>query len=310
MDVPHSDVREVKGVGVVLSRDQLYLEGLGDSVQWISQKSKPLAYSTSLLAHLRKEVLGGLDDDALRVTVSHRPLHLVNPRTGLREYLQWVPPDKPVRYLGVHITATLDWGPEYQVVLNKLQPLLRQIKLGKKLGLAWDVFVQAATTKVMGMVTYHTSENPLVMTHYSYMKTLFEAVGPEQVSPHYESLSRSRRGVLFMFGYIGAIVSISRLGGWSHNEWIRGMVFHHEFLITFYLGYIETRHFVFMPGPKFTIFYNTYARYETQQLNSQWADMVEQQQMGHLVHTKQQIEYIRLNNEYDFVKKRAMVNFL
>ena len=95
------------------------------------------------------------------------------------------------------------------------------------------------------------------MTHYSYMKTLFEAVGPEQVSPHYESLSRSRRGVLFMFGYIGAIVSISRLGGWSHNEWIRGMVFHHEFLITFYLGYIETRHFVFMPGPKFTIFYNT-----------------------------------------------------
>ncbi len=148
------------------------------------------------------------------------------------------------------------------------------------------------------------------MTHYSYMKTLFEAVGPEQVSPHYESLSRSRRGVLVMFGYIGAIVSISRLGGWSHNEWIRGMVFHHEFLITFYLGYIETRHFVFMPGPKFTIFYNTYARYETQQLNSQWADMVEQQQMGHLVHTKQQIEYIRLNNEYDFVKKRAMVNFL
>jgi hypothetical protein len=124
---------------------------------------------------------------------------------------------------------------------------------------------------------YHTSENPLVMTHYSYMKTLFEAVGPEQVSPHYESLSRSRRGVLFMFGYIGAIVSISRLGGWSHNEWIRGMVFHHEFLITFYLGYIETRHFVFMPGPKFTIFYNTYARYETQQLNAQWADMVEQQ---------------------------------
>jgi len=115
---------------------------------------------------------------------------------------------------------------------------------------------------------YHTSENPLVMTHYSYMKTLFEAVGPEQVSPHYESLSRSRRGVLFMFGYIGAIVSISRLGGWSHNEWIRGMVFHHEFLITFYLGYIETRHFVFMPGPKFTIFYNTYARYETQQLNA------------------------------------------
>jgi hypothetical protein len=157
---------------------------------------------------------------------------------------------------------------------------------------------------------YHTETNPLVYSHYNYMKTLFEAVGPEQVSPHYESLSRSRRGLLFMFGYIGTIVSISRLGGWSHNEWIRGMVFHHEFLITFYLGYIETRHFTWLPGPKFTIFYNTYARYETQQLTAQWADMTEELQMRHLVHTKQQMEYVRLNREYDFVKKRAMVNFL
>ena len=113
-----------------------------------------------------------------------------------------------------------------------------------------------------------------------------------------------------MFGYIATIVSISRLGGWSHNEWMRGMIFHHEFLITLYLGYIETRHFTFMPGPKFTIFYNTYSRYETQQLNAQWADQVEQVQMNHLVHTKQQLEYVRLNKEFDFIKKRAMVNFL
>ena len=61
---------------------------------------------------------------------------------------------------------------------------------------------------------YHTEKNPLVFTHYNYMKTLFEAVGPEQVSPHYESLSRSRRGLIFMFVYIGSIASISRLGGW------------------------------------------------------------------------------------------------
>lgn len=32
--------------------------------------------------------------------------------------------------------------------------------------------------------------------------------------------------------------------------------------------------------------------------------------MQHLVHTKEQIEYVRLNAEYDFVKKRALVNFL
>ena len=142
------------------------------------------------------------------------------------------------------------------------------------------------------------------------MKTLFEAVGPEQVSPHYESLSRSRRGLLFIFAYIGTINTISRFGGWSHNEWIRGMIFHHEFLIAFYLGYIEIRHFTYFIGPKFTVFYNVYTRYETQQLCSTWADVTEEEQLRHLRHTKEQMEYVRLNSEYDYVKKRALINYL
>ena len=70
------------------------------------------------------------------------------------------------------------------------------------------------------------------------------------------------------------------------------------------------RHFTFMIGPKFTNFYNTYSRYETQQLVSQWADTTEELQMKWLVPSKEQIEYVRINSEYDFVKKRALVNFL
>ena len=118
------------------------------------------------------------------------------------------------------------------------------------------------------------------------MRTLFEAVGPEQVSPHYESLSRSRRGLIFLFAYIGSIASISRLGRRSHNEWLRGMIFHHEFLLCWYIGYTEIKHFSFVPGPKFSIFYNVYSRYETQQLCNQWADTVEEVQADHLIHTK------------------------
>ena len=157
---------------------------------------------------------------------------------------------------------------------------------------------------------YHTEKNPMVFSHYHYMKTLFEAVGPEQVSPHYESLSRSRRGILFLMGYIGSITTITQMGGWSNNEWLRGMIYHHEYLLAFYLGFMETRHFSFMLGPKFTLFYNVYSRYETTQLFNQWADAVEEAQMAHLRNTKEQMEYIRINNEYDYVKKRAMVNFL
>jgi len=157
---------------------------------------------------------------------------------------------------------------------------------------------------------YHTAQNPISFSYYYYMKTLFEAVGPEQVSPHYESLSRSRRGLIFLFLYIGSITSLSRMGSWSHNEWLRGMVFHHEYIIAFYLGVSEMRHFTFLVGPKFTNFYNAYTRYETQQLVSQWADYTEEVQMSWMTPSKEQIEYVRINNEYDFVKKRALVNFL
>ena len=157
---------------------------------------------------------------------------------------------------------------------------------------------------------YHTAEHPISFSYYYYMKTLFEAVGPEQVSPHYESLSRSRRGLIFLFLYIGSITSLSRMGSWSHNEWLRGMVFHHEYIIAWYLGVSEMRHFTFLVGPKFTNFYNVYTRYETQQLTNQWSDAVEEAQMRFLVPSKEQIEYVRINSEYDFVKKRALVNFL
>jgi hypothetical protein len=157
---------------------------------------------------------------------------------------------------------------------------------------------------------YHSEKYPLVFSQMHYWKTLFEAVGPEQVSPHYETLSRSRRGLIFIALYIGTINSVSRMGGWNNNEWLRGMIFHHEFLICFYLGYIEIRHFTYFLGPKFSVFYNVYANYETQQLNAMWADTLEDVQTRHLVHTKEQLEYVRIANEYNFVKKRSLINYL
>jgi len=88
------------------------------------------------------------------------------------------------------------------------------------------------------------------------------------------------------------------------------MIFHHEFLLAWYIGFIESRHFTFLVGPKFSVFYNVYSRYETQQLCNQWADTVEEVQACHLIHTKEQMEYVRVNAEYEFVKKRALINFL
>lgn len=157
---------------------------------------------------------------------------------------------------------------------------------------------------------YHCEGSPIFMSNMYFLKNLFKAVGPEQVSPHYESLSRSRRGLLFFFAYMGSITTISRFGGWEHNDWLRAMIWHHEFLIAYYLGYIEIRHFTYFIGPKFSIFYNTYSDYEYQQMCHQWTDAAEMTQSIHLRHTKEQMEYQRIDKEYEFVKKRSLVNFL
>lgn len=41
-----------------------------------------------------------------------------------------------------------------------------------------------------------------------------------------------------------------------------------------------------------------------------WADVTEEEQLRHLRHTKEQMEYLRIVAEYDFVKKRALINYL
>jgi len=157
---------------------------------------------------------------------------------------------------------------------------------------------------------YHSDGSPIFMSNMYFLKNLFKAVGPEQVSPHYESLSRSRRGVIFLGLYIMGINTVSRFGGWEHNDWLRALIWHQEFLIAYYLGYIEIRHFTYFVGPKFSVFYNVYTNYEYEQLCNQWADHIEMTQNQHLRHTKEQLEYNRIDKEYEFVKKRALSNFL
>jgi hypothetical protein len=158
----------------------------------------------------------------------------------------------------------------------------------KEYGDAYYNESRMANMKVGYVHPYHTDGAPLYMSNMYYLKNLFQAVGPEQVSPHYESLSRSRRGLIFTALYFGSITTISRMGGWEHNDWMRAMIWHHEYLITYFVGYTEMKHFTWIPGgPKFSAFYNTYSAYEYAQLSNQWADSVEMAQNQHLKHTKE-----------------------
>lgn len=180
----------------------------------------------------------------------------------------------------------------------------------KEYGQAYYNDSRTANMKVGYVHPYHTEGSPIYMSNMYYLKNLFQAVGPEQVSPHYESFSRSRRGLLFAGLYVASINTISRFGGWEHNDWLRAMIWHHEFLLVYYIGYTEIKFFTAWPGPKFSAFYNTYSAYEYAQLSNQWADAVETVQNQSLKHTKEQLEFKRIDGEYEFVKKRALINFL
>lgn len=158
---------------------------------------------------------------------------------------------------------------------------------------------------------YHSKDSPLNVTSLIRgFDLLSDFIGPEQVSPHYESLSRSRRGLIFLAAYIGTITTVARMGGWDHNDWIRGLVFHHEYLIALYIGYAEIRHFTWLPGPKFTVFYDVFSKYEAMQLASQWNDTAEELSTQFYQNSKNQVDYMNIHNEYRFVKKRSLVNFL
>ena len=165
---PHTDVL-VKGDTICLQGDPLFLEHLGDPVAWldVSRPAFSCDHSTSLLCHLQ---------DLLPVApawhVANRPLHVLNPRTGKREYLTYVPPHRPMRYLGIPVCANMDWNPALLSLKAKLAPKLSKVKLGKKLGLPNDVFILAASTHVMGIINYYAPPVPYSSTQLATINNL------------------------------------------------------------------------------------------------------------------------------------------
>ena len=149
-----------------------------------------------------------------------------------------------------------------------------------------------------------------MVTWQGYLQALTEATGPEQVSPHYESLARSRRIIWMYFIWLSATIVSQQLGGWEYNDWVRHCIYTQEFYIAMLVGYIEMRQYAFFPGPKFTVFYETFSRYEKQQLVNDWTDAADENQNEYLHRVKEQLEYRRISNEYAHVKRRSIANFM
>ena len=154
----HEDIAAKDGT-IILSNDPLILEHLGDPVYWLKEKDENafIPDPTSTLAGALHRELPGL---SIQMEVHNRPLHVVNARTGRRGYLTYVPPHAPMKYLGIPVCANLDWEPALQALLGKLRPKLSKVKLGRRLGLPEDVFIEAASSHVMGILNYYLPPVP------------------------------------------------------------------------------------------------------------------------------------------------------
>ena len=144
-----------KGGTITLTNDPLILEHSGDPVRWLEDHVFIPDPSVTLQGALQR----AFPSLAIQLKVNNCPLHVVNARTGRREYLTYVPPTEPMKYLGIPVCAN-HWEPAHRALLAKLRPKLGRVKLGKRLGLPEDVFIQAASSHVMGILNYYLPPVP------------------------------------------------------------------------------------------------------------------------------------------------------
>ena len=106
---------------------------------------------------------------SISVVVHNRPMHVVNPKTGARDYLTYVRPDQSITYLGIRLRGDLCWDDEFNALKDSLSPLLQQAKQGRQLGLPWDVYLQCCSCVIMGLVNYHTAVVPFTTQQMAWL---------------------------------------------------------------------------------------------------------------------------------------------
>ncbi len=116
---PNVERVQARSSEVLITGDVAFLVRSGIPCQW-GEKTRPaLREASSLQRHLQAwSVANGLEEVQLKV--EREPLYIVDPKSGEKGYLEYVPPDQPIRYLGYLICATLNWKPALEAVHAKL----------------------------------------------------------------------------------------------------------------------------------------------------------------------------------------------
>ena len=152
--IPSVEKVHHRATWVKIKGDITFLVRSGIQCQWGEATRPSLRQASSLEQHLRDWTAGiGLEEVQMKVCCE--PLYIVDPKSGEKGYLEYVPPNRPIKYLGYLICADLNWRPALEAVHAKLDKLLRQVRRGKQLGLPRDLFLQACNSKIGGMLGYY-----------------------------------------------------------------------------------------------------------------------------------------------------------
>lgn len=153
---------------------------------------------------------------------------------------------------------------------------------------------------------FHSYEKPLAMSHARNQGFYFDFIGPEQVSPHYESFAASRRVLLTtLFGYC----SLTFLAKYNDLAWaIRSTLPAFIFYYLFWYALWEGRKFVFLPLQM--DWYAQLIELEKDLLLSNAAEDLSLKNKECVEEALEQLEFMDLHNEFQWVKENAIRSFV
>ena len=94
--------------------------------------------------------------------VSHRPLFILNVKTGVRQYIQWIEPHEALKLLGIYISPILNWDKSISEINKKMLRLLGASE-GAARRREWRIIdlIRAAVGKIGGTARFPSGLVPI-----------------------------------------------------------------------------------------------------------------------------------------------------
>lgn len=134
----------------------------------------------------------------------------------------------------------------------------------------------------------------------------FEFVGPEQVSPHYESFLASRKWAL---GFWGTSLTLAYVGSTVDFHWVaRSCIIPFTFYATSFYWILEGRKHIIKP--LFSRWYRTLAFHDLSNFQVYYKDMMRINVKKQIATAREQMDYYMVHKNFNAVKAESINRFM